>query len=374
MFQHSMSQRLLVSSLVAMALPGVAAHAGQAPEAMPRMKQVVNAYVADKTFMGAVLVARDGKPLLDEGYGFADVEWKVANTPQGKFRIGSDTKQFTAAAILLLEERGKLKVEDLVSKYVADAPPAWAKITIYNLLTHTSGIPNFTSFPEYRTTEWKDTTPTELVARFRDKPLEFEPGTKFSYSNSGYVVLGYLLEKVSGETYGEYLQKNVFTPLGMLDTGMDNTALILPMRAQGYAPSARGMEHAGYTSMTIPFSAGALYSTTAWISSHEKEVQALTTAIVNTLAWIHSHSPEEIMAKMPEEVVGKNKDLYLAALKNTIPMYSETGKMDPKGAEAVLAVFSESSPEVAKANIDLSKTWTNKYVDQVKKTTGANTK
>ena len=117
---------------------------------------------------------------------------------------------------------------------------------------------------------------------------------------------------------------------------------------------------------------GALYTTTAWIKSHEKEVQALTTAIVNTLAWIHSHSPEEIMAKMPDEIVGKNKELYLAALKNTIPMYSLTGKMDPKGADAVLAVFSEGSPEVAKANIDVTKTWTNKYVEQVKKTTGAN--
>ncbi|WP_050628447.1 ABC transporter substrate-binding protein [Bradyrhizobium viridifuturi] len=115
---------------------------------------------------------------------------------------------------------------------------------------------------------------------------------------------------------------------------------------------------------------GALYSTTAWVNGHEKEVQALTNAIMATLAWIHSHSAEEVMAKMPEELVGKNKDLYLAALKNTIPMFSETGKMDPKGAEAVLAVFSEGSPEVAKAGIDVTKTYTNKFVDQVKKTTG----
>jgi len=119
---------------------------------------------------------------------------------------------------------------------------------------------------------------------------------------------------------------------------------------------------------------GALYATAAWVASHDKEVQALTSAIVNTLAWIHSHSPEEIMAKMPEETVGKNKELYLAALKNTIPMYSETGKMDPKGADAVLAVFSEGSPDVAKAKIDVTKTYTNKYVDQVKKTTGMNAK
>jgi NitT/TauT family transport system substrate-binding protein len=107
---------------------------------------------------------------------------------------------------------------------------------------------------------------------------------------------------------------------------------------------------------------GALYSTTAWVASHEKQVQALTNAIMNTLKWIHTHSPQEIMAKMPPEFV-KDKELYLAALKNTIPMYSETGAMDPKGAAAVLAVFSESSPDIAKANIDVGKTYTNKYVE-----------
>src|SRR3979490_676954 len=117
---------------------------------------------------------------------------------------------------------------------------------------------------------------------------------------------------------------------------------------------------------------GALCSPTAWVASHEKEAQALTNAIVNTLAWIHSHSPEDIMEKMPPEIVGKNKELYLAALKNTIPMYSLTGTMDPKGADAVLAVFSESSPEVAKANIDLAKTFTNRFVEQANKTTGMN--
>jgi NitT/TauT family transport system substrate-binding protein len=112
---------------------------------------------------------------------------------------------------------------------------------------------------------------------------------------------------------------------------------------------------------------GALYSTAAWVKSHDKEVQGLTNAILNTLKWIHAHSPEDVMAKMPPEMVGKNKELYLAALKNTIPMYSETGTMDPKGAAAVLAVFSEGSPEVAKANIDVSKTYTNKFGEQAGK-------
>jgi NitT/TauT family transport system substrate-binding protein len=119
---------------------------------------------------------------------------------------------------------------------------------------------------------------------------------------------------------------------------------------------------------------GALYSTAAWIAGHEKETQALTQAILNTLAWIHGHSPEEVMAKMPPEIVGKNTELYLAALKNTIPMYSQTGKMDPKGADAVLAVFSTSSPEVAKANIDVTRTYTNSFVERAAKTTGVNVK
>jgi sulfonate transport system substrate-binding protein len=119
---------------------------------------------------------------------------------------------------------------------------------------------------------------------------------------------------------------------------------------------------------------GALYSTATWVASHEKEAQALTNAILNTLNWIHTHSAEDIMEKMPPEMVGKNRELYLAALKNTIPMYSQNGKMDPKGADAVLAVFSVGSPEVARANIDVSKTWTDKFVDAAKKTTGTNAK
>ena len=119
---------------------------------------------------------------------------------------------------------------------------------------------------------------------------------------------------------------------------------------------------------------GALYATASWVAAHPKEVQALTQAILNTLYWIHAHTPEDVLAKMPAELVGKNKELYLAALKNTIPMYSETGLMDPKGADAVLAVFSESSPEVAKAHVDVTRTYTNKYVDDIRKTTGMNAK
>jgi CubicO group peptidase (beta-lactamase class C family) len=227
-----------------------------------RMDQVVQSYVQNQQFMGSVLVARDGTTVFNKGYGFANLEWKIPNSPTTKFRLGSITKQFTAACILLLEERGKLKVEDPVKKYMPDAPAAWDKVTIFNLLTHTSGIPSFTEFPDYGPTEALATTPEKLVDRFRDKPLEFQPGEKWKYSNSGYVLLGYLLEKISHQSYSQFLQENIITPLGMKDSGYDSNSTIIPNRASGYSPSKEGVENAGYVNMTIPFSAGALYSTT----------------------------------------------------------------------------------------------------------------
>ena len=227
-----------------------------------RMEQVVQSYVANKQFMGSVLVAQDGKVVFSKGYGFANVEWDVPNSPASKFRLGSITKQFTAACILLLEERGKLKIDDPVKKYMPDAPAAWDKVTIFNLLTHTSGIPSFTGFPDYASTEAIATTPEKLVARFRDKPLEFQPGEKWNYSNSGYVLLGYLIEKISGQSYSQFVQENIFNPVGMKDSGYDSNSTIIAHRASGYASSDKGLVNAGYIDMSIPLSAGALYSTT----------------------------------------------------------------------------------------------------------------
>jgi len=223
------------------------------------MDQVVQSYVGGRQFMGSVLVAHGNEILLNKGYGFANLEWNIPNSPQTKYRLGSMTKQFTAACILLLEERGKLKTDDPIAKYMPDAPAAWRKITFFHLLTHTSGIPNFTSFPEYKSLEPFASTPEKLVARFRDKPLEFPPGEKFSYSNSGYVLLGHLIEKISGDPYARFVQENIFTPLDMKDSGYDSNLAIIPHRASGYDA---GPQNAGFIDMSIPFSAGALYSTT----------------------------------------------------------------------------------------------------------------
>jgi CubicO group peptidase (beta-lactamase class C family) len=227
-----------------------------------RMEQIVQSYATTKQFMGSVLVVQNDKVLLDKGYGYANLEWQIPGSPDAKFRLGSLTKQFTAACILLLEERGKLKTDDPVKKYMTDAPATWDKITIYNLLTHTSGIPNFTSFPDYRSTEAAPTTAEKLVARFRDKNLDFQPGEKWNYSNSGYVLLGYLIEKISGQSYQDFVQENIFKPLGMNDSGYDSNSAIILHRAYGYAPGPRGPMNAGYIDMSISFSAGGLYSTT----------------------------------------------------------------------------------------------------------------
>ena len=250
--------RSLLGTLVLL----LASHRDGGAQDVSRMDRIIQSHVDSKQFMGSVLVAQDGKVLLDKGYGSANLEWDIPDSPQTKFRLGSLTKQFTAAAILLLEERGKLRTDDLVAKYLPDAPASWAKITLANLLTHTSGIPNFTSFPDYATTEATPTTPEQLVARFRDKPLNFEPGEKWEYSNSGYVLLGYLLEKISGQPYQDFVRDNLFAPLGMTESGYDSRAAIISHRASGYSPGANGPANAGYIDMSIPFSAGALYSTT----------------------------------------------------------------------------------------------------------------
>ena len=228
-----------------------------------RMDQVIQSYVDGNQFMGAVLVARGDEVLLSKGYGFANLEWKIPNTPETKFRLGSITKQFTAASVLLLEERGKLRIDDPIGKYLPDVPESWSKITIFHLLTHTSGIPNFTSLPDYAGSKGTATSPEQRIARLRDQPLDFDPGTKWAYSNSGYVVLGELIQEVSGVPYAQFVRDNILTPIGMNDSGYDSNAAIIARRASGYRTGKKGtLLNAEYIDMSVPFAAGALYSTT----------------------------------------------------------------------------------------------------------------
>ena len=249
-----MTRRLLLLALSA-ALAG-------AQDISSKVDEYVKAYVDQNRFMGSVLIAKGGKVLVDKGYGMANIELDVPNSPQTKFRLGSITKQFTATAILQLEEKGKLSVNDAVSKYFPDSPPAWKAITIHNLLTHTSGIPNYTSFPGFMDKQARTPlTVAELLGLFKDKPLEFEPGSQMKYSNSGYEVLGYIIEKTSGVSYEEYVKRNIFDRVDMQDSGYDHDTTIIKHRAAGYSLVNGKLQNARYLDMSSPYSAGSLYST-----------------------------------------------------------------------------------------------------------------
>jgi CubicO group peptidase (beta-lactamase class C family) len=234
---------------------------GRAQEITSEIDKHMNLAVETGKFSGSILVARNGKVLISKGYGMANRELNVPNTPQMKFRIGSLTKQFTAMAIMILQERGKLSVQDSVCKYVPECPRDWAEITVHQLLTHTSGIQDLLTFPDFGQTMALPSPVAQTIERFKNKPLEFRPGTKFKYSNSGYVLLGYIIERASGQSYEAYLRENIFEPLKMSSSGNDHNDLIIKNRAAGYTKRDGDIINALYIDMSIPTGGGSLYST-----------------------------------------------------------------------------------------------------------------
>lgn len=212
-------------------------------------------------FSGTILIARGGRVLVSKGYGMANIENDVLNTPQMRFRIGSLSKQFTAMAVVILQERRALNVQDSICTYLPNCPEIWQPITIHHLLTHTSGLPDFTY--NLDSDEAYDSIPkvTRNIERLRPSPLEFTPGTKFSYCNSGYVLLGHIIEKASGSSYQTFVRENIFKPLRMLNSGYDFNGRILKHRAAGYSLRGDQLLNARQIDMSVPFSAGGLYST-----------------------------------------------------------------------------------------------------------------
>lgn len=211
-------------------------------------------------FMGSAMVVHDGEMVFANSYGMASLEHQVPNTVRTEFRIGSITKQFTAAAILQLQDQGQLEVQALVGAYLPDYPQE-ERITLHHLLTHTAGIPSMTSFPAYQ--EWMKLPATlgALIARFKELPLEFEPGERYSYSNSGYVLLSQIIETVSGQSYADYLQEHLFMPLGLENTGYEYPLAVIEGQASGYQFTGATYQQAEYINMNVPAGAGALYST-----------------------------------------------------------------------------------------------------------------
>ncbi|MTH16887.1 serine hydrolase domain-containing protein [Flavobacterium sp. LC2016-01] len=228
-----------------------------------QIEQLLAKYNEYGQFNGSALVAENGKVIFKKGFGSANFEWNIPNQTDTKFRLGSITKQFTALLIVKLAEEGKLKLDVPITTYLPDYPKANGdKITIHNLLTHTSGIPNFTASPNFLKDKSRNpVTPEEFVKTFSSLPLEFTPGEKFNYSNSGYFLLGYIIEKITGKSYEQNLQETIFTPLKMVNTGYDHSDLITKNRAAGYEKNGNNISNASYIDMSVPYAAGSLYST-----------------------------------------------------------------------------------------------------------------
>lgn len=212
---------------------------------------------------GSVIIAKEGRVLYHKAFGKANLEHGIAMDTNHVFRLGSITKQFTAVCILKLAQEGKLSLHDEITKFIPDYPASGTKITIAHLLTHTAGVKNYTGLPTFtENLKRQDLTPVELIALFKDQPLDFDPGSNHVYSNSGYILLGYIIEKISGKPYGQYIHENIFGPLGMKSSYYDDRGLIIPNRLSGYRSRSGNYANAEFLSMTLPYAAGSLLSTT----------------------------------------------------------------------------------------------------------------
>lgn len=258
---------ILIGAVVAWASPA-RAQVPKAPAAITApagLETAIDRYLqpllATNNFSGVILISSRGRTLFEKGYGYASIEHQVPNAPQSVFQIASVSKPFTAAAIMRLAEQGKLDLKAPLSTALPGYPNG-DKLTIHHLLTHMSGIPNINDFPEYETIQRSPHKPAELVAYFRDKPLEFEPGAKYSYSNSNYNLLALIIETVSGSSYGEFLDKEIIVPLGLERTGHKGSqAQVITGAATGYSPAGSiGLERAPFLDWSVKTGNGSLYS------------------------------------------------------------------------------------------------------------------
>jgi len=228
-----------------------------------KIDELMNKYFEYRQFNGSVLVAEKGEVIFKKGYGFANMEWEIKNTPETKFRLGSITKQFTSMLLTQLVETGNIKLNEKLSTYLPDyRKDVGDQVTVHHLLTHTSGIPSYTGLPGFFKDVSRDPYPVdEFVKKYCSGDLEFEPGTKYKYNNSGYFLLGAIIEKVTGKTYEQVLVEKILKPLGLESTGYDRHAPILNNRAAGYEKTFNGFVNAAYLDMSLPYAAGSLYST-----------------------------------------------------------------------------------------------------------------
>lgn len=254
----------------------------------------LGAYAKSGYFSGSVLVAEKGKIILDKGYGMANYELNVSNTPDTKYLIGSLTKQFTAMAIMQLQEKGRLNVNDDITKYIPEYPNGKG-ITIHNLLTHTSGITDYVNDDKTFSEDSKlYADPQKILERFKNKPLKFKPGTKSSYSNTGYFLLGLIIERVSKKSFSSFINDNILNPLSMKATGIYTSDALLKNMSYGYGISNGKLIKSEYTDLSNFFGDGDMYST-----------------VKDLYTWDRALYTEKLVSKSTLDMIFKNyKDEY----------------------------------------------------------------
>ena len=251
------------NTAILIVLLSTATVASLAQDKAAKIDELLKRYSEFGQFNGSALVAENGRVIYKKGFGYANMEWKIPNDVDTRFRLASVTKQFTAAVILQLVEQGKIKLDGHVTDYLPDyRKDTGDRVTIHQLLNHTSGIPSYTDQPGFFQNDSRDNyTVAEFVKKFASGDLLFEPGSKFAYNNSAYFLLGAIIEKVTGKSYAEAVTEHIFKPLGMNNSGYDLAGPIIPKRATGYQRAANGFVNAPYLDMSLPYAAGSLYST-----------------------------------------------------------------------------------------------------------------
>ena len=262
---HASAMLRNLALLFAVALLGTARVCSAQFSAVESIDRDLQRNATTEQFSGAILIAKGGRVLLDKGYGRTIYPSGGVNTGETRFRIGSLTKQFTAAAILQLRDEGKLSLDDSVCSYVQPCPAGWSAITLFHLLSHTSGIPSYTAQPGYANIRARPVTPAQLLALIEPLPLGFVPGSAFEYGDSGYLVLGVIIEKVSGNSYAGFLKTRILEPLGMSATGCTNLSPS-DVNAQGYLPGSGGLSPASAVDASAAFSSAGMYSSTRDLS------------------------------------------------------------------------------------------------------------
>ncbi|MEM6348689.1 MAG: serine hydrolase domain-containing protein, partial [Bacteroidota bacterium] len=264
--RNYLSTALLLFALAALSFACEAQSKEQSSK-LEAINELVSTYAEYGQFNGAILVAHEGELVYKQGFGLANMEWEIPNQTDTKFRLGSISKQFTAMLIMQLVAEGKLELNAPLARYLPDYPKENAeRITIHQLLTHSAGVPNNYDSPKPKVDKPDliipdNYRPQDLVAVFSGLPLDFTPGVRFSYSNSGYVVLGYLIEQITEKSFAQVLEEKILQPLGMKNTGIEKHRPLSANRAAGYFQAWGTYYNANYVDMSSVFSAGAIYST-----------------------------------------------------------------------------------------------------------------